>query len=137
MEEKGGESLRYMRKVRIRLKEVSKVKRLSSKQAKACDISKKVKDIVWERDRRRCIICGSPIAMPNAHYISRAKGGLGIEQNIVTLCSNFSENKCHYKYDFGTAEERAEIKDKIKNYLKSQYLDWNEDKLVYKKGEYI
>ena len=112
------------------------MKRLSSKRAKACDIPKKVKDIVWERDRYRCVICGSPMAMPNAHYISRAKGGLGIEQNIVTLCT-FAGNNCHYKYDFGTAEERAEIKEKIKNYLKDQYLDWNEDKIVYRKGEYI
>lgn len=31
-------------------------------------------------------MCGSSYAMPNAHYIARAQGGLGIEENIVTLC---------------------------------------------------
>ena len=50
-----------------------------SKRSKACDISPKVKKKVWERDNHCCIICGSPYAMPNAHYISRAQGGLGIE----------------------------------------------------------
>ena len=59
---------------------------MKSKRAKACDISKKVKDRVWERDGGRCIICGSPYAMPNSHYIRRSQGGLGIEENIVTMC---------------------------------------------------
>lgn len=44
-----------------------------NKRSKACDISQKVKKKVWERDNHRCIICGSPYAMPNAHYISRAQ----------------------------------------------------------------
>lgn len=107
------------------------MKRLSNARAKACDIPKRVKDAVWERDGHRCIICGSPIAMPNAHYKSRAKGGLGIEQNIVTLCTNFSENKCHYKYDFGTKEEKEEIEEKIREYLQGCYPDWDEEELVY------
>ncbi len=50
-----------------------------SKRSKACDISPKVKKKVWERDNHCCIICGSPYAMPNAHYIARSQGGLGIE----------------------------------------------------------
>lgn len=45
------------------------------KRTKALDIPKTVKDEVWERDGHQCIICGSPYAMPNAHYISRAHGG--------------------------------------------------------------
>lgn len=107
------------------------MKRLSSKRAKACDISKKVKDAVWERDGGRCIICGSPVAMPNAHYKSRNDGGLGIEQNIVTLCTNFSPNKCHYKYDFGSKEEKEEIGGQIKDYLLKCYPNLDESKLVY------
>ena len=63
---------------------------MKSKRAKACDISKKVKDIVWERDGHRCIICGSYQAMPNSHYIRRSQGGLGIPENIVTMCSRCS-----------------------------------------------
>lgn len=107
------------------------MKRLSNKRAKACDIPKKVKDAVWERDGHRCIICGSNIAMPNAHYIPRSKGGLGIEKNIVTLCTNMSPEKCHYKYDFGTADEKEEIRGKIRDYLLSCYPDLDESELVY------
>lgn len=69
--------------------------------------------------------------MPNAHYIPRSKGGLGIEENIVTLCTNMSPSRCHYKYDFGSRKEKEEIGGKIKDYLKGQYLDWSEDKLTY------
>jgi len=111
-----------------------KIKNRVSKQSKALDISQKVKKIVFERDKGCCVVCGNNYnVMPNAHYISRAKGGLGIEQNIVTLCTNFTKNKCHYKYDFGTKEEREKIKKIIKAYLKSQYHNWNEDDLIYKK----
>lgn len=99
---------------------------LKSKRSKACDITKKVKDIVWERDRNRCIICGNPFAMPNAHYIPRSKGGLGIEQNIVTLCQ-----KCHHNTDH--TEYRSFMLDKIKIYLQSKYEYWNEEDLYYRK----
>lgn len=99
-----------------------------SKRSKACDISKKVKDAVWERDNHKCIVCGSVYAMPNAHYISRAKGGRGIEENVVTLCAN-----CHHKTD--NTADRYIMLDYIKNYLQSHYPDWSEEKLIYKKGE--
>lgn len=108
------------------------MKNLSSKRAKACAISQKVKRKVAERDsidgQPCCIICGSPQGLPEAHYISRSKGGLGIEQNIVTLCRH-----CHRLYDQGTAEQRETIGDMIRGYLKSQYINWNEDNLVYRK----
>lgn len=107
---------------------------MKTKRSKATDISKKVKDIVWERDKGCCVVCGNPYnVMPNAHYIPRSKGGLGIEQNVVTLCTEFTTNKCHRKYDFGTKKEREEIGLKIKNYLSSKYENWNEKDLVYKK----
>ena len=106
-----------------------------SKRAKACDISREVKQKVWQRDRGRCVVCGNNYnVMPNAHYIPRSKGGLGIEQNIVTLCTELTENKCHRKFDFGSKEEREEIGGKIEAYLKNQYPDWNEEDLYYKKG---
>ena len=100
---------------------------MKSKRTKAVDITQKVKKIVWERDNHCCIICGSPYAMPNAHYLSRGQHlGLGIEQNIVTLCIN-----CHRAYDQST--EREKYKEFIKNYLMSKYADWNEKDLVYRK----
>lgn len=93
-----------------------------------------VKKKVFERDNGCCVICGNNYnVMPNAHYIPRSKGGLGIEENIVTLCTELTPNKCHRKYDFGTKEQQEKIHDSIKNYLQSKYEDWDEDKLVYKK----
>ncbi|WP_419196147.1 HNH endonuclease [Caproiciproducens galactitolivorans] len=96
------------------------------KQTKACDISPIVKNKVWERDGHQCILCGSPIAMPNAHYIPRSHGGLGIEENIVTLCLC-----CHDKYD--NSQERKLLKNEIKDYLRSKYPTWDESKLRYRK----
>ena len=107
---------------------------MKSKRAKATDIPLSVKKKVFMRDHGRCVVCGnSHNVMPNAHYIPRSKGGLGIEQNIVTLCTEMTLNKCHRKFDFGTKKEHDEIGEKIKNYLKSKYDNWNEEDLYYKK----
>lgn len=97
-----------------------------SKRTKATDIPASVKERVWERDGHCCIICGSPYAMPNAHYIRRSQGGLGIEKNVVTLCLN-----CHNRFDNG--DKRKEYGEIIREYLKSHYTDWNEEDLYYKK----
>ena len=102
---------------------------MKTKRAKACDITKKVKDIVWERDNHQCIICGSCQAMPNSHYIRRSQGGLGIEENIVTMCQ-----RCHREYDQGNG--RLAIATYTEHYLRSKYPNWNPQNLIYKKGEY-
>lgn len=104
---------------------------MKSKRSKATDIPQKIKEIVWERDNKNCVICGSPYSLPNAHYLPRSKGGLGIEENIVTLC-----NKCHYEYDFGDKEKRFEIRLFLMNYLKTKYENWNEQNLVYRRYGY-
>ena len=90
-----------------------------------CGISKTVKKRVYERDKGLCVICGCP-GLPEAHVVSRAHLGLGVEENIVTLC-----RPCHRLYD-GTA--RKEYGERIRNYLKEIYPDWDEQKLIYKKG---
>lgn len=109
---------------------------MKSRRAKATDIPQSVKQAVWERDKGRCVICGCcRNVMPNAHFIPRSKGGLGIEENIVTLCTNLTENKCHYKYDFGTCEEREEIEKRLEAYLKSKYPGWDKSKLTYRRNE--
>ena len=102
---------------------------MKSKRSKATDIPQAVKKAVWERDNHCCIVCGRTYsAMPNAHFIPRSQGGLGIEQNIVTLC-----NRCHFDYD--NTDKRKVFKQIIREYLQSKYEDWNEEKLVYKKWE--
>lgn len=102
-------------------------------RAKACDIPQKVKQEVWERDSGRCVWCGATVnVMPNAHVVSRAQGGLGIAENVVTLCTQFG-NGCHYSFDNGTAEVKEAMYESIENYLKSFYPDWNKDDLIYRK----
>lgn len=102
---------------------------MKTKRSKATDISMSVKKKVWKRDGGCCVICGNSYnVMPNAHYIRRTKGGLGIEQNVFTACTRLTENDCHYKFDeYGIGRE------KVKAYLQSIYPNWNEEDLVYKK----
>lgn len=95
-----------------------------SKRSKATDISKKVKEKVWERDVHKCVLCGSPYAKPNAHYIPRSAGGLGIEQNIVTLCMY-----CHHAMDATT--QRQFYLTRVKAYLDIYYPNFEDILRVY------
>lgn len=73
------------------------------------------------------MLCGRSYgALPNAHYIGRAHGGMGIEENIITLCL-----PCHHRYD--NTDERNEIREQLRLYLKSKYPDWDETNLIYTK----
>lgn len=107
---------------------------MKSKRSKATDISDKVKKKVFERDHGCCVICGNNYnVMPNAHYISRSKGGLGIEQNIFTACTRLTENDCHYKFDNGTREEKERLRKIVQDYFISIYPNWSENELYYRK----
>lgn len=107
------------------------------KRTKALSIYPGVKRIVAERDSVGgwpcCVYCGkpapteNPVAFSNAHYISRAQGGLGIEENILTLCPT-----CHHEYD--QTEHREEMRRLFKAYLERKYTNWSENKLTYQKG---
>lgn len=107
-----------------------------AQRTKALEIPLEVKKAVAERDsidgHPCCIWCGltapttNPLAFSNAHYIPRSQGGLGIEQNILTL-----DWECHLRYD--QSEHREEMQEYFKDYLKTKYPDWDEDKLIYKK----
>ena len=96
------------------------------RRTKALDIPLQVKWNVLDRDEA-CVWCGRQGA-PNAHFISRAQGGLGIEENILTLCA-----ECHDRYDHTT--DRKIMRDYFREYLKKKYPDWDEKKLTYRKGE--
>lgn len=101
----------------------------------ALGIPRRVKAAVAERDSVEgwpcCILCGrpsparNPLAFSCAHYISRAQGGLGIEENILTLCW-----PCHQEYD-GTG--RQELRPILARHLREHYDGWEESKLTYQK----
>lgn len=99
------------------------------KQTRCTAIPKAVKVRVYERDGGKCLFCGRnvDVSCACAHYIARSHGGLGIDENILTLCG-----WCHEKFD--NSPYRQEMKRLFGNYLKSRYPEWDESKLTYKKG---
>lgn len=96
-----------------------------TKRTKALQIPKAVKQRVYDRDEGHCILCGKP-GDPVAHFVSRAQGGLGIEENIFTACMC-----CHRLYD--QTANRAELREQIATYLRTQYPDWDNVRLTYQK----
>lgn len=105
---------------------------VTSKRTKATSISKEVKGKVIRRDTPgstlpRCIFCGSVYGITLAHYVSRANGGLGIEQNLACVCM-----ECHRKLDQST--ERKAMLEVFEIYLKRHYKNWNVNDLKYRKG---
>lgn len=104
------------------------------KDTKARDFDSKAKQAISERDSIDgwpcCVNCGAaapgPLAWSNAHFISRAQGGLGIPENGLTLCP-----ACHRKYDQTTA--RREMRNFFREYLKSKHPGWDESKLYYRR----
>lgn len=106
------------------------------KETKANDFTKSVKEAIAKRDSLEdwpcCIFCGlpapaeNPIAFSNAHYIGRAQGGRGVEENGLTLCL-----LCHRRYD--QSEHRERLREFFRSYLKSKYPDWDEEKLYYRR----
>ena len=100
---------------------------MKSKRTIATDISRKVRFDVYRRDDR-CIFCGSGYNVTVAHFISRANGGLGIEQNLACACL-----VCHSKLD--QSLHRKPMLEQFERYLKRHYKDWNKDDLIYRKGE--
>lgn len=96
------------------------------RRTKALSIPPKVKAEVWNRDFHRCVLCGTPYASPDAHFISRAQGGLGIPENIVTLC-----RACHDRYD--NSPDRAVLRERLRDHLMTWYPNWDEQNLIYKK----
>jgi 5-methylcytosine-specific restriction endonuclease McrA len=105
---------------------------MKSARTKACEIPLKVKQEVGERDNYTCIISGKP-GIPDAHFIPRSLGGMGIPQNVVTLAPDI-----HRLYDNGSVRNgnlREQIKSQIRDYLQNYYGDeWKEEDLYYDKS---
>lgn len=100
-----------------------------SKISKACDISSKVRQEVLERDGCQCIICGSKQNLQIAHYVSRARLGLGIAQNLAVMC-----DYCHFQMDNG--KYHKELQKAVREHLSAHYDNWNEKDLIYKKWSF-
>lgn len=104
------------------------------KDTNARAFDRKTKERIAERDSIDgwpcCVNCGAaapaPLAWSNAHFISRAQGGLGIEENGVTMCP-----RCHRLYDQTT--ERPKIREFLREYLMEHYPDWDESKIYYRR----
>lgn len=113
------------------------------KDTKARDFDRKTKLAIAQRDSIDgwpcCVWCGkpapqygdedTPITWSNAHYLSRAQGGRGVERNGLTLC-----HKCHRRYDQST--DREEMQEYFRAYLQDQYDDWVEEELIYRKEQH-
>lgn len=108
------------------------------KQTKATSIPPSVKDAVYKRDNGVCVLCGSFMGEPVAHVVRRSQLGMGIEQNIVTLCQ-----PCHRAYDeganiqkrFGVGVTRDGLYCRLVAHLKGFYPDWSREDMIYKKGD--
>ena len=104
------------------------------KDTKARDFDRKTKIAIANRDSIDgwpcCVYCGRPapdiLAYSNAHFISRAQMGRGVEQNGLTLCPI-----CHMRYDQTT--ERPKMRQFFREYLMEHYDDWDEENLIYRK----
>lgn len=110
------------------------------RQTKSTAIPAKVKAAVALRDcahgTATCILCGAP-GGPYCHVVRRSQGGMGVEENIVTLCG-----PCHYAFDEGIGlkrlrpfgiETRQDVEDYIIRYLKGFYPDWTKERVTYRK----
>lgn len=97
-----------------------------SKRSKACDITPKVRQEVLRRDDRRCIVCGSIHNLQIAHYVSRARGGLGIPQNLVTMC-------VQHHFDMDNGKYHKQLQKFVREHLNECYKDWDEKELYYDK----
>lgn len=96
------------------------------------DIPRSVRNRVRARDSIEgtpcCVYCGSPRTIELAHYVSRARGGMGIETNLVCLCS-----RCHAILDNGSDRlMQRDIKEVIEWWLKDCYPEWSEQDQIYK-----
>lgn len=102
-----------------------------NRRTKALQISPETKQAVAERDSIDgcpcCIFCGAPHGLPEAHFIPRSQGGLGIEQNILTVC-----RPCHDKLDRGPTSEQ--LHEFAWSYLLEKYGDLDVRDLVYQRG---
>lgn len=106
------------------------------RQTKATSIPPEAKEAVSQRDNGLCIICGAP-GDSHCHVVRRSQGGMGIEENIVTLCP-----QCHYSLDEGLYMRRLaplgiktqqQVQNIVEDYMREKYPGWTREKVKYRK----
>lgn len=110
---------------------------MKSKRSRACDFTIEVKKTIVQRDKGKCLFCRlgkygksqCDWIMDIMHYIPRSSGGLGIPENGVLGCRYH-----HELMDNGNKGYRQWMLDDMRDYLRSQYPEWNENDLYYTKG---
>jgi len=96
----------------------------------ATSISPQVRTQVLDRDKR-CIVCGSNFNLQLHHcFINRSHGGLGVKENLVTLCC-----QCHFYADNGLNAQKNAINNVIEGYMKVKYPNLDKSVLRYRKGD--
>ena len=99
-------------------------------RTKATDITPKVRAIAMRRDNHRCIYCGTTYMLQLAHvFVNRSHSGLGVEQNLVTLCIEH-----HMSLDNGKIEKSKPIRDVAEFYLRHHYGEIDIESLKFRKG---
>lgn len=95
------------------------------RQTKFTGVSPSVWKEVYDRDGGVCRHCGKGGVLQAAHFVSRARGGMGIPTNLVMLCP-----ECHREMDQGDGKE---IKEEMRECLESLYPMWSEENQKYTK----
>ena len=113
-----------------------------TKKNKKYQFDTKTREAIYWRDTG-CIFCQREYHMENKepllyeimdcmHYINKSQGGLGIPQNGAVGCRYH-----HGLLDNGNQGLRDEMLEIFREHLRQQYLDWNEDELVYNKWNFL
>ena len=76
-----------------KLSKLSSLENRMSKAAKRQTISDEVRMFVWQRDKGRCVQCGSNEKLVFDHIIPAAKGGSNTERNLQLLCELCNRTK--------------------------------------------
>ena len=76
-----------------KLSKLSSLENRMSKAAKRQPISDEVRMFVWQRDKGRCVQCGSNEKLVFDHIIPAAKGGSNTQPNLELLCELCKKTK--------------------------------------------
>ena len=83
------------------------------------EFNKKTRKIIYKRDNFQCIMpgCRNTFGLGVAHvFVSRAKGGLGVERNGVLLCQEH-----HQALDQRNHKWHEPVKEYVEDYLRFHY----------------